>query len=304
MSSPQFLLPFPISGDTTGPQKADLQEFLSGVLVQASEGLVAGLDRRGADVLQQCREKLTAEINDAVAQVLQRNTASNRYRDEVVESRREYPPTFHVHPVEAQVTTLRKAFPELGPCMEKLGRRSLPPGPEAWFVVPRWRVLAPTYGEAVERVLGVLAKRRRFSHRVQGRTDAAFLRQSDRAVLAEGILADEQPGQDLYVVAAQFGMRHRGSSARRARVTMASHEFGLGVLGVACMLLTHPERLSTEQTLMLDCSGDEYSIRGDGTFDRVPLFDFDLSGIEFSIFYEDRAWNMWGTPSGFLYRGV
>jgi hypothetical protein len=42
----------------------------------------------------------------------------------------------------------------------------------------------------------------------------------------------------------------------------------------------------------------------DYTFDRVPLFDYDLSGIEFSIFYEDRARDVWGTPTGFLYRLV
>jgi len=39
-------------------------------------------------------------------------------------------------------------------------------------------------------------------------------------------------------------------------------------------------------------------------FDRVPLFDYDLSGIEFSIFYENRARNLWGTPTGFLYKLV
>jgi hypothetical protein len=66
------------------------------------------------------------------------------------------------------------------------------------------------------------------------------------------------------------------------------------------MLLTHPERLCNADTLMIDCSGDEYSIRGDGVFDRVPLYDYDLSGIEFSIFYEDRARFLWGTPTGFM----
>jgi len=59
---------------------------------------------------------------------------------------------------------------------------------------------------------------------------------------------------------------------------------------------------SAEDTLMIDCGGDEYSVRGDYTFDRVPLFDYDLSGIEFSVFYEDRSRNLWGTPSGFLYK--
>ena len=74
---------------------------------------------------------------------------------------------------------------------------------------------------------------------------------------------------------------------------MAGNEFGFGVFAFVCMLLTHPERLSTGDTLMIDCSGDEYSVRGDYTFDRVPLFDYDMAGIEFSIFYEDRARNLW-----------
>jgi hypothetical protein len=99
-------------------------------------------------------------------------------------------------------------------------------------------------------------------------------------------------------------MLHRGSSARRTRAAMAGNEFGLGVFAFGCMLLTHPERLSDREALMVDCSGDEYSPRADYTFDRVPLFDYDLSGIEFSIFYEDRARDVWGTPTGFLYRLV
>ena len=99
-------------------------------------------------------------------------------------------------------------------------------------------------------------------------------------------------------------MLHRGCSARRTRAAMAGNEFGLGVFAFGCMLLTHPERLSDSEALMVDCSGDEYSPRADYTFDRVPLFDYDLSGIEFSIFYEDRARDVWGTPTGFLYKVV
>src|ERR1035438_5864126 len=77
-----------------------------------------------------------------------------------------------------------------------------------------------------------------------------------------------QQGSDILVVAAQAGMLHRGSSARRTRVALAGNEFGLGVFAFGCMLLTHPERLSTGDTLMIDCGGDQYSVRGDYTFDR------------------------------------
>ncbi len=47
--------------------------------------------------------------------------------------------------------------------------------------------------------------------------------------------------------------------------------------------------LRSHTTLTPVRGGDEYSVRGDRTFDRVPLFDFDMSGVEFSIFYEDKA---------------
>jgi hypothetical protein len=151
-------------------------------------------------------------------------------------------------------------------------------------------------------VLGVLATKRKFQNRIVGRLGPTYLRQSERSKLAEKILADQQQGNDMLVIAAQFGMLHRGCSARRARVAMAGNEFGLGVFAVACMLLTHPERLSAADTLMIDCGGDEYSVRGDYTFDRVPLFGFDISGIEFSLFYDDRSRDLWGSPSGFLYK--
>jgi hypothetical protein len=186
--------------------------------------------------------------------------------------------------------------------MEKLARKPLLEGAEAWFAIPRWEALAPTYNEAVEIVVEVLAAKRKFHNRIIGRLGPTYLRQCERSKLAKTILAEQQQGSDILVVAAQAGMLHRGCSARRTRVAMAGNEFGMGIFAFACMLLTHPERLSTGDTLMVDCGGDEYSMRGDYTFDRVPLFDYDLSGIEFSIFYEDRSRNLWGTPSGFLYR--
>jgi hypothetical protein len=206
---------------------------------------------------------------------------SDRFKDEEAGSNRAYPSDYRVRPVEAQVTELRKLFPALGDCQEKLARRPLPEGAEAWFAIPRWQALASTYNRAVEIMLEAFANRRRFSNRILGRLGEIFLRRSERSILAEEILADQQQGSDILVVAAQAGLLHRGSSARRTRVAMAGNEFGLGVFAVGAILLTHPERLS-----------------------RVPLFDYDITGVEFSAFYEDRARNLWGSPTGFLYKLV
>jgi len=178
----------------------------------------------------------------------------------------------------------------------------LPEGAEAWFAIPRWQALGPTYQEAVEQVLEKIGQQRKFAHRMQGRLSQAYLRQMDRSERAMAILTEQQPGNDILIVAAQMGRLHRGCSARRTRMIMQGNEFGLGVFAFGTILLTHPERLSTGDALMVDCGGDEYSLGGDGIYDRVPLFDYDLGGLQFSVFYNDRSRNLWGSPSGFLFK--
>jgi hypothetical protein len=304
MTTTHQIVPLHLSGNTTDQQGRLLQDFITDAAQEAYRTAIEQLDRQSAQVVLSMDKQLKAEIAEKVVEIIHQHTASDKFKEEEVASTRIYPPTYKVRPIEAQVTELRKFFPGLGSCMEKLARGQLPEGAENWFAIPRWEALAPTYNEAVEKVLAVLASKRKLQHRLGGRLGPTFMRPSERSVLARKILQDQQPSNDILVVAAQFGMLHRGCSARRARVSMAGNEYGLGIFAVGCMLLTHPERLSTEDTLMIDCGGDEYSLRGDYTFDRVPLFDYDISGIEFSIFYEDRSRNLWGTPSAFMYKLV
>ncbi|MGA2170248.1 MAG: hypothetical protein ABSG62_18775 [Terracidiphilus sp.] len=303
-ATPHQMVPLHLSGNTTEQQNRMLQEFLGQAVQEAYRTAIEQLDQQSAQAVLDMARKLKSEVAELVVETIARHTVSDKYKDEEVGSNRSYPPTYRVRPVEAQVTELKTLFPSLGSCREKLGRRPLPEGAEAWFAIPRWQALAPTYNEAVEMLVGILAAKRKFSNRIIGRMGPTYLRQSERSKLAEKILSEQQEGNDILVVGAQAGMLHRGSSARRTRAAMAGNEFGLGVFAFGCMLLTHPERLSSGDTLMIDCGGDEYSVRGDYTFDRVPLLDYDITGLEFSIFYEDRARNLWGTPTGFLYKMV
>lgn len=302
MAATHAIVPLHLSGNTTEDQNQRLQGCLNDAVRDAYLAAIEQLDKQSAQAVLETERNLKSEVTRAVMEIVYSHTVSNKFEQEQVGSDRGYPPTYRVRPVEAQVTELRKAFPELGSCNEKLGRIPLPEEPEAWFAIPRWQAVASTYNDAVERVLDLLASRRRFSNRIAGRLGKEYLRQTERSRLAESILADQQQGCDIVIVAAQVGKLHSGCSARRTRATLAGNEYCLGVFSVACLLLTHPERLSTGEALMIDCGGDEYSPRADYTFDRVPLFDFDISGIEFSIFYEDRARNLWGTPTGFLYK--
>jgi len=302
MATTHTIVPLHLSGNTTEQQNQQLQSCLGDAVHNAYLTAIEQLDRQSAQAVLEAERQVKADIAKAVTEIVHGHTISSKFEDEEVGSDRGYPPTYRVRPVEAQVTELRKLIPALGACQEKLGRLPLPEGAEAWFAIPRWQALAPTYNEAVERILELLASKRRLSIRIAGRLGEKYLRQTERSRLAETILADQQQGSDILVVAAQAGMLHRGCSARRTRASIAGNEFCLGVFAIASILLTHSERLSAGDSLMIDCGGDQYSPRADYTFDRVPLFDFDISGIEFSIFYEDRARNLWGTPTGFLYK--
>lgn len=302
--TPHQIVPLHLSGNTTEQQNRLLQEYLGDAVQEAYRTAIEQLDRQSAQTVLDLNRALKTEVAERVVEIIHRHTVSNKFKDEEVGSSRVYPATYRVRAVEAQVTELRKLFPSLSVCQEKLSRKPLPMGAEAWFAIPRWQSLAPTYNDAVEMMIAVLSTRRKFSNRLIGKLTDKYLRQTERSKLAEKILAEQQQGSDILVIGAQAGMLHRGSSARRTRVAMAGNEFGLGVFAIGCILLTHPERLSTGDTLMIDCSGDEYSVRADYTFDRVPLFDYDMAGIEFSIFYEDRARNLWGTPTAFLYKMV
>ena len=302
MSATHTVVPLPLSGNTTHDQNQRLEECLNSAVREAYRLAIEHLDKQGAQTVLEAEPRLRSDVIGAVTDIVSRHALSSKFQDEDVASKRSYPDTYQVRPVEAQVTALRKAFPVLGSCREKMGRISLPEGPEAWFAIPRWQAVAATYNEAVENILDILASRRRISNRIAGRLSKEYLRQTERTRLAESVLADQQPGNDILAVPAQLGMLHRGCSARRTRASIVSNEFCLSTFAVASILLTHPERLSASETLMIDCGGDEYSPHADYNFDRVPLFDFDLAGIEFSIFYEDRARDLWGTPTGFVYK--
>ena len=301
MATSALVSPLNITGNTTSEQQEALRRFLGEAVGAASRAAIEKLDRQTAQLILEKHARLKAEFTQSVIEIVQRHTVSDRYKDEEAGSQREYPPQYRVRSIEAQVTGLRKAFPLLGNCMERVSRRPLPDCAEAWFAIPRWQALAPTYNEAVELVLEALTAQRKFSNRMQGKLSAAHLRAMERSERAMALLAGQQPGNDIVVVAAQLGRLHRGCSARRVRVIMKGNEFGLGAFAFGCILLTHPERMSMLDALMVDCAGDEYSLGGDGVFDRVPLFDYDLGGLQFSVFYHDRSRSLSGSPSGFLF---
>lgn len=292
-----------IAGDVSEEQGRHLWQVLESALKEAMPGIVEQLDRYSVRDLLHKKEELAQVLARGLWPLLREKALPTElHQNEEVASQREYLRDYRPKPLPGQVTRLRELFPELkdSVCQERLARFDPPDGAEAWFAFPSWEALGGSYHEAVERVLQLLASKRRFENRVQGKLGLNYLRQTDRSEQAWKLLARQQPECKILVLPVQAGMRHRGRSPRRARLMMAPHEFGLGVFATAILILLHPERLGNQETLMLDCCGDDYSLSGDGHFERVPLFDVEIGGLNLSIFYRNRARALWGSATGFL----
>lgn len=242
------------------------------------------------------------DIVNAIIEKVRELSTSDKFRDEEVASNYGYFSGYRKPKgIAEQTSLLRQIFPGIGFANESLAKQSIPEGAEGWFAIPRWETIAPTYGEAVEKVLVELSRRRggKFVNDREGKLGEQYLRQTDPTTVAFQQFGDQQKGYEILVLAAQFGILHRGRSVRRAREMMSINEFGLGAFAVAIMLLTHPERLQHYDDLWIDCAGDELSPDGDGRFENAPYFGFYGGWLEFEKGRFEDANYLYGSASGF-----
>jgi hypothetical protein len=226
----------------------------------------------------------TPGLAQSVGNFIAENRHSNQFSNEEVKSSYGYLSGYKPKGITEQTNILRQLFPSFGFADEQIASEPLPPDTEGRFAIPRWETMAATYGEAVQKVFDMIKKTRggKFHNYRDGQFGPQYLRQSAESVEAFRKLGDEQKDHDILVVAAQFGIRHRGRSVRRAREVMNDAEFGLGAFAVGIMLLTHPERLKHFNDLWIDCAGDEFSFNGGGGLGGAPCFFFFHGTVKFS----------------------
>ncbi len=250
-------------------------------------------------VIDDSTEMLNAH-RDAVRALLVTHAVTNKFANEEVRSSYTYPNGYKVKGITEQTNILRDLFPGVGNALEKIAEQPLPSNAEGWFAIPKWQTMAATYNEAVLAVLAMIASKREFYNYREGVLGADYLRQHARTAEMLQMLGDEQKDHDILVVPAQFGLRHRGRSVRRAREVFTASEFGLGAFAVGIMLLTHPEREVEREQLHVDCAGDEYAPGAAGRFSEAPLFSFYDGRAEFNACRVDSADEHYGSASGFL----
>jgi hypothetical protein len=239
------------------------------------------------------------EFQTELKKLVERFSITNQYADEEVESSYGYLSGYKPKGITEQTNRLRELFPGIGYANEKLAEAGLPENAEGWFAIPRWNKVAPTYNEAVQKVLDLIKQTRNgaFYNYREGQLGPNQLRQSTKQVAIFQKLGEEQKDQDILVVPAQFGIRHRGRSVRRAREVMNANECGLGAFAIGIMLLTHPERLKHYDDLWIDCAGDEFAPNADSDFSGSPYFRFDGGKVGFDAFVVGHALDDWGSAS-------
>jgi len=220
------------------------------------------------------------------------------YADEETESSYGYPDGFLIRTPQDQVEILLKHFPKLDAShVQELASGELPNWAEGWAVIPKPEKIG-TYHEALAKAIELLAKDRKFQNWREGELTEKHLRLKEKTLQAHAKL-NEQPG-DFWVIPFQFGKKWAGHSVRNAQVRFADNEFGLGPYEVAILLLTHPNRITGQGQLYIDCPGCEYCPDGDGDF-------FACLNFRWSSFYEPLALNydrandvsaQWGAVSG------
>lgn len=243
------------------------------------------------------------ELQAGLKKLIDELSVSDQYANEQVATNYNYPATYRPKPLAEQIETLTKLYGLDGTAAyayaKNLELKGLPEGAESWFAIPRWEAVGQTYGEATEKVLGLIGKSRKFKNWRENQLHERYLRQSEKTKQMFAQLAEKQQG-DILIVPAQFGFLHRGQSVRRARETFAETEFGLGAFAVGTLLLTHPEREVEWEQLHIDCSGDEYSPDADGRFVGAPLFYWYVGRLHFGSRWTSGASGHYGSASGFL----
>jgi hypothetical protein len=288
------------------PATAGQLKQINRLIADAVEKIVMNcdLDKDGAQRVIEHGDELTHNIGEVALATLKDLSVSDKYKGEEVKSTFGYLSGYKKPKgITEQVSILRQLFPCLGNAREKLALREVPKNAEGWFAIPKWRSLAPTYGEAVQLVLNKLKETRNgaFYNYREGELGPDQLRQQALTASVFQKLAEEQDGFDILVVAAQFGLRHRGRSVRRVREILLGNEFGLGAFAVGIMLLTHPERLAHHDDLWIDCAGDEFSQGAGGEFWGTPVFSFCGAGLEFRAGRDvSNVRDSYGSVSGFL----
>ncbi|MFA5188550.1 MAG: hypothetical protein WC460_04270 [Patescibacteria group bacterium] len=215
-----------------------------------------------------------------------------------------YPDGFRIRSRQEQVETLLSHFSNLDPNhIEELAKGNLPESAEGWAVIPSPGKIAPTYFEALKKILEHIPEISGYwNWREELVKNQQHLELVWKTKKTHDFLMAKQPG-DFWVFPFQFGKNWPWVLTPFCEVkrTMrfADNEFGFGPYELAILMLTHPDRITGPYQQYVYSAGCEHKNKAG--------FNFSF-GFSWSYGYEKQTLQYgmsnrveeWGDVTGFL----
>ena len=241
------------------------------------------------------------DLQEELRLSLARWSDRHRYDGETISPEAKLPTGFRLKPLELQVELLRLSLPQLQPGLWlQTYERQAPrrPGSEGWLAFSKWTALSDSYFQALEVALEVLAASRTFNNLCDREAAEDFLI-LPRTKAALQRLFSRQSG-DIVALPVQTGSRHGCPSVRHAYEMLDDDEFGLDSIAGACLMLTHPERLTDYYHKGFDCLGNQIPPAPMNEVWQVPCFGFDNQRLEYDADVFDSTDPRFGPLTGYL----
>lgn len=305
------------SATTETPQKEiteDQKKKLKRLLIDAVHKMdidelteELGLEKNSIQRVIKKGERLDADIRSAAKEMVKELSLKSKYPDEEVESDYGYTSYWEPRSITDQYRILKKHFQLYDlPDMDMIFQRTVIPA-EGWFLIPRWEAIAESYDEAICKILAKVKKTGvKKIAKVINRSrcmDSSnhFLKETPEKIEAIRKQNVDQGNRNYTVLPAQFGIRHRGLSLRKANEEhFRSNEFSLGLFEIGVMLLTHPERLRQSDDLSIMCGGDHFLSRYGTISMRVPVLTCENGHIFFGEYRKNNAYSHCGVATAFF----
>lgn len=156
-----------------------------------------------------------------------------------------------------------------------ISQKKLPEDADAFFVGVDPSLLSETYSEALEMVIKVLSKNRKF--KVDVKIDLKHIRSGAfQEAMLDNIFEDQ--GNPVVIYPAQLGEAYYGLTPGKVIRRMRVCKFGLSTFQALTILLTHHELLVNKNELAICCVGDEYCSDGKYNLDSAPVLYLDKDG--------------------------
>lgn len=265
----------------------------------------ACLEKDGAQRIIEHGDEFSLAVKNSTLALFRNLSVSDKFKNEQVESTYGYLSGYK-KPIKVsdQIDILHGFWPGLktdkvSQILKNYSNLDIPDWIEGLFAIIRPEFFSDKYGEELEEVLKALSKSRKekFINYRENQLGPEYLRQTQKTITALQKITEQQDS-DILILPAQFGIKHRGKSVRRARETFEQHEFGTNSKDTATMLITHLNRLQHYDDLWIDCSGDEFSGAVD-RFSRAPYFYFYGGLVKFNAGWFGIAHSRYGSVSGF-----